>query len=308
MSRVLIWGGLPLAFTVFALSLTPVAADDIGHRCDLLASSPNEPAAGVDGIEFDALDGMAARQACEAAVAAYPDVVRYGFQLGRAEQRLGHYDVALALFTRAAAGGHQLSNVAIGVLHDQGLGVPQDFAKAAEFYARAADAGIGVALNNLGSLHADGQGVARDAAKAERLYRQALEKGYVPAAGNLADLLASTYVPGSDPTPVVRAHVDAAARGLAAAETRLAGFYRDGTFGLSSDVAVATAHYVSAEKAGDGWAKLYRAQMIGFGRPGAVEEASTLLREIREQEEGTLKAEATRSSCTAHPAIRRLRR
>jgi TPR repeat protein len=65
----------------------------------------------------------------------------------------------------------------LGGLHEDGCGVPPDFAKAAEFYRRAADAGFEMAQYRLGVLLAAGRGVPRDRDAAVRYLRSAAEQG-----------------------------------------------------------------------------------------------------------------------------------
>ena len=61
----------------------------------------------------------------------------------------------------------------LGVLYANGQGVPQDYAKAREWYEKAAAAGDAAAMRNLGFLYANGQGVPQDYAKAREWYEKA---------------------------------------------------------------------------------------------------------------------------------------
>lgn len=63
----------------------------------------------------------------------------------------------------------------LGRLHEIGLGVPQDYVKAAEFYGRAADKRIPLAQLALAKLCRDGRGVAKDMNKALDLARKAAD-------------------------------------------------------------------------------------------------------------------------------------
>ena len=58
-----------------------------------------------------------------------------------------------------------------------GQGVPQDYAKAREWYEKAAANGSTDAMFSLGVLYANGQGVAQDYAKAREWYEKAVAKG-----------------------------------------------------------------------------------------------------------------------------------
>ncbi|MBI4661709.1 MAG: SEL1-like repeat protein [Verrucomicrobia bacterium] len=62
-----------------------------------------------------------------------------------------------------------------------GVGVPQDYVKAAELYRLAAEAGHVEAQKNLGFLYAAGKGVPQDQSEAEKWFREAGSKGNVGA-------------------------------------------------------------------------------------------------------------------------------
>jgi hypothetical protein len=62
-------------------------------------------------------------------------------------------------------------------MHQNGVGVPQDYAAAAQWYQRAADQGLAVAQNNLGIMYQFGYGVERNHRTAARWYRAAAEQG-----------------------------------------------------------------------------------------------------------------------------------
>ncbi len=66
------------------------------------------------------------------------DLLHYGVQDPMTEQ---DFPRAMALYQKAVAKGHGPAMHAMGVLHHYGRGVPQDTAKAAEWYRKAADAG-----------------------------------------------------------------------------------------------------------------------------------------------------------------------
>ena len=72
-----------------------------------------------------------------------------------------------------------------------GQGVPQDYAKAREWYDTAAAAGDAGAIANIGGLYAKGQGVPQDYAKAREWYENAAAAG---AHGQLQIFRAGTGV------------------------------------------------------------------------------------------------------------------
>ena len=63
---------------------------------------------------------------------------------------------------RAAGQGDALAQYHLGIMYDNGAGVPQDHAEAAKWYRLAADQGDARALAALGGMYALGVGVPRD--------------------------------------------------------------------------------------------------------------------------------------------------
>ncbi len=292
-------GIIPVALAGLILAAVPAlvwsSPDPAIAACDELAASPNDHAPGRPGVAFEDIDGERARDACRTAHRSEPDNARLAFQLGRAEQKLGNHAEALALFEEARLRGYSLADVAIGILHDQGLGVPQDYGKALAHYRRAADAGIGVGLSNVADLYAEGLGVPREDAKALALYRQAAAAGYVPAYGKLADRLADTYAPSNDPRPVIDAYLAASGHGIGSANVALGEFYRDGRFGLQADPVAASAHFEAAMAAGEPVAALHLAELLTFGRDKArrnLVRAGELLAGLAETGDAPLRSDA----------------
>jgi uncharacterized protein len=83
----------------------------------------------------------------------------------------------------------------LGELHAQGLGIPQDFRKAAEWYRLAARRGDANAAFALGTLAMEGMGVERDPDLARRHFEEAAERGHAPASYNLALMLLNESTP-----------------------------------------------------------------------------------------------------------------
>src|SRR5271155_2990514 len=67
---------------------------------------------------------------------------------------------------RADADGDASSMTKLGWVYDNGFGVPQDYAKAREWYEKGAAAGDAVAMRYLGFLYQNAHGVPQDYAKA----------------------------------------------------------------------------------------------------------------------------------------------
>ena len=58
--------------------------------------------------------------------------------------------------------GHAIAQYNLGVMYDNGEGVPQDYAEAVKWYQLAAEQGHAKAQNNLGVMYAKGRGVEQD--------------------------------------------------------------------------------------------------------------------------------------------------
>jgi TPR repeat protein len=85
------------------------------------------------------------------------------------------------VIAKAEAGDAASQNL-LGVAYcKHGKDVPQDYAKAAEWFRKAADQGLDKAQRNLAVCYENGQGVRQDYARAAMWYRKAAEQGDVQA-------------------------------------------------------------------------------------------------------------------------------
>jgi TPR repeat protein len=90
------------------------------------------------------------------------------FEAGLVAYENGDYGKALEIWTPLAEQDNARAQLSIGVLHEQGDGVPQDPGRAAIWYERSAKLGLSDAQFRLGLLHYDGAGVKKDAAPGSR--------------------------------------------------------------------------------------------------------------------------------------------
>lgn len=151
--------------------------------CDRLAGHPADPSlpAGVSGVAFADIDADRAIVACEKAVHADRTNARYQFELGRSEHKAGRMADAVAYYQQAALRGHTLAQKSLGFAYANGLGVSQDFAKAAQWHHIAAEQGDIDAQRNLGYLYASGHGVDEDYVQAYMWYSIAATRGSADA-------------------------------------------------------------------------------------------------------------------------------
>ena len=78
----------------------------------------------------------------------------------------GKYLTALQLAEQEAQAGSKEAYTLMGEIYSEGLGVAQDFSKAAEAYTKAAALGDANAQFSLGTFAAEGRGVPKDLSKA----------------------------------------------------------------------------------------------------------------------------------------------
>ncbi|GAA9467585.1 HP1117 family Sel1-like repeat protein [Helicobacter pylori] len=95
------------------------------------------------------------------------------------------YERAASFYKSAIKNGEPLAYVLLGIMYENGRGVPKDYKKAAEYFQKAVDNDIPRGYNNLGVMYKEGRGVPKDEKKAVEYFRIATEKGYTNAYINL---------------------------------------------------------------------------------------------------------------------------
>ena len=125
------------------------------------------------------------------------------------------------LLARAATGDAD-AQFDLGYLYETGVGVPQSFGQAADYYQTAAEQGHATAANNLASLYERGQGVDKNLNTAIHWYQQAAEHGDPTGQCNLASLYFSGRGIRRDYGKALKWFHAAAQQGLPAAQNNLA--------------------------------------------------------------------------------------
>jgi TPR repeat protein len=104
-----------------------------------------------------------------------------------AGQAWAYLDVPYDQLKKAAEAGDPESMNKIGVLFANGIGLPQDKAKAFHWYKKAADAKFAPAMWNLAFMYVRGEGgVKEDMTTAFGLFKGAAEQGFADAQFDLA--------------------------------------------------------------------------------------------------------------------------
>ena len=116
---------------------------------------------------------------------AFTPLAAQDYQKGLAAYIAGDYATALQEWTPLAEAGDVSAQYNLGIMYDNGQGVPQDYAEAVRWYRLAADQGYANAQSNLGNMYRRGDGAPQDYAEAARWYRLAADQGYANAQSNL---------------------------------------------------------------------------------------------------------------------------
>ena len=181
----------------------------------------------------------------------------------------GEYEKARRLAEPVARAGDPAATHLIGYLHEKGLGVKKDPARAAGYYREAADAGDPDARLALGLLYLAGLGVDRDAAEAARWFSLAAKKGDVRAMIRLGALYTDGLGVARDRTEGLRLFEAAAAKGDPHAAF-LAGMAFLGDGEAAPDYVAAGDYLARAARAGHGAAAYHLALLFRAGVVGAA--------------------------------------
>jgi TPR repeat protein len=84
------------------------------------------------------------------------------------------YARAAFWFGESASQEYSYGQFSLGYLYEHGWGVPKDHSNALKWYGLAADQGLAMAHNNIGLMYEEGHGVRRDYAQAHMRYSLAI--------------------------------------------------------------------------------------------------------------------------------------
>ena len=185
------------------------------------------------------------------------------------------YATALKEFSTLANQGNAQAQFNLGVMYDNGQGVPKDEAQAVAWYRKAAEQGMASAQYNLGVMYRDGQGVPKDEAQAVAWFRKAAEQGYAKAQYNLGNMYRNGQGVPKDAAQAVAWFRKAAEQGGAMAQNNLGGMYRNGQ-GVQEDIVLAYMLYNIAAANGNEIAINNRASLEGTLSRQQITEAQAL--------------------------------
>lgn len=150
------------------------------------------------------------------------DKNKAAFEVGVKAYESGDYLAAFKAWLPLAYESDPAAQRNLGHLYRLGLGVTQDFTKAAEWYQRAAEAGLARAQANLANMYLRGQGVEKDPAEAAKWFEKAAKQGHVVSQYNLGLLYENGLGIAADDVEAVRWYYLATKGGHAKALTKLA--------------------------------------------------------------------------------------
>ena len=230
---------------------------------------------------------------------------------GYAEFKMGHYDTAAVIWQALAQRGNGEAYFNLGILHEDGLGTPQDMRAAIADYEKSAQAGSSKAQYRLALLYKAGVKVPQDDARAKKWLTAAAANGDSEAQAMLA---ADSAAPGTATTPrdqdyqsaeLLHAsgkYQDAAAiwqllaqQGDARARARLAWMMEAGQ-GMPRDLDGAARLFRQSAEAGDADAQYALSVMLQTGKGQAQDTAQAELWRQRAAAQGHGPAKAAAPS------------
>ena len=117
-----------------------------------------------------------------------------GFEEGLAAAKAGDYATALREWKPLAELGNSSAQYHLGIMYENGQGIPQDYKEAVKWYRNAAEQGYYKAQNNLGLMYGTGLGVPQDYVQAYKWYNIAGENGDETGTKN-RDIVAEEMTP-----------------------------------------------------------------------------------------------------------------
>jgi TPR repeat protein len=238
---------LALATSLALISL-PTRAETAGEACDRLAthSSIKSKPENVKGVSWAEIDPKAAIMSCAAAVTAYPDVARYHIQYGRALNKAGKNDQALAEYEIGKKSGLIEANIFLSEMYLYGDLGAVDYEKALALNLEAAENGVGFAANTLGIWYRNGDVVAKDLEKSLSWLRKSHELGDKNVGVDLGFAYEHGLAVKVDKAEALRWYRIAADAGNGLAMNNLGAAYSNGV-GVAKDAAKAMVWFRKAE-------------------------------------------------------------
>ena len=179
----------------------------------------------------------------------------------------------------------------LGLMYDDGDGVPQDHREAVKWYSLAAERGLGRAQFRLGVMYANGRGVPEDKAEAVKWYSLAAEQGWGEAGFTLGRMYDDGDGVPEDDREAVKWHTIGAEQRVAESQNALGLMYYLGA-GVPKDDVYAHMWFNIASSHGQAYgivsniherARENKERVADEMTPSQIEEAEALLRKCLNQ-------------------------
>jgi TPR repeat protein len=261
----------PLRALLFILlSSSAIAAESNSGRTPPSQVNDCDKQAGMNqlGFEegsvlFDAIDAGLAIAACERAVRVLPNG-RYLFQLGRAYAKYGDLKKALDQYQLATDQWYLPAINAIGLMFEQGNGMPKNLDKAFAWYLKAAEHGYGPSQAYIGLMYWTGEGKELNYETAYSWFLKAANQGFPSAQFAIGCLFADGQGVAKNYRTAFTWFWKAAQQGMPAAQNKLGRFYANG-LGINRDSSLAATWFYKAASQGDSDAQFSLASLLEKG-------------------------------------------
>lgn len=168
----------------------------------------------------------------------------------------GEYETALKLWLPLAEQGNSVAQHNLGIIYENGKGVPLDYSEAFKWYLKAAESDYAPSQINLGRMYDNGTGVGTNHREARSWYLKAAEQGVAEAQYNLGMQSFKGEGVLRDYNEAEQWFRRAASQTLANAQYMLGHMYREG-HGVTPDYKAAALWYTLAAEQGN-----YRGQAL----------------------------------------------
>ena len=172
------------------------------------------------------------------------------FWAGSAHYLRGDFAAALQEWRPLAEEGDARAQYYLGLMYNNGEGVPEDNRQAAHWFRKSAEQGNPQSQFHLGMLHANGEGVPEDDRQAVHWLRESAQQGDARAQFNLGIMYELGEGVSKDNRQAVNWYQQAAEQGHARAQFGLGSMFAEGS-GITRDTVRAYAWFNLAAARGD---------------------------------------------------------
>ena len=246
---------------------------EIEHACMSAAMAPLH-VKDYPGRAWDDIDTEEALAACAPLLALDDPNPEAMAAYGRALMKNEDYKLAAEVSLAAAMLGSGLGANNLGILYEDGNGVPQDYGDALLYYTIAADYDSPFGHMNAGDLYRDGRGVSVDAERAIDAYEASAELGYGPAYERIGDLYRDGKIVPQNTSEAIYAYSSAHDLGEYACGNKIAYIYETGQGDQPQNEVAAFGWYLDVLLKGvsEDWATYRAGRMLLEGRGVEVDE------------------------------------